>query len=251
MENGRTLPKGDKKNQSAIVIGASSGIGRELAKLLASKHYDLGLVARRDNLLVDLQKELAAKSYVQSMDISDLDDSKKKFQALIQAMGQVSLIVIAASIGEITQDLNWIEDKSTIDTNVIGVTFIIHLAMEHFMNQGKGQLVVLSSVAALRGSAYSLSYNASKSFISNYLEGLQAFVFKKKLPIFISDVRPGFVETRMAKGEGLFWVQPVPKITKQIWKAIVHKKEVVYVSKRWRLLAFFYRVLPKWVLKRL
>ena len=67
---------------------------------------------------------------------------------------------------------------------------------------------------------------------------------KSKMPITVTDVRPGFVNTEMAKGEGLFWVAPVDKAAKQIFKAILSKKKVVYVTKRWRIVAGLLKRIP-------
>jgi short-subunit dehydrogenase len=235
----------------AIVIGASSGIGRELAILLSKEQYEVGLVARREPLLKDLQAKLHGVSYIQVIDIANMETAKPQWEALLDRMGKVDLIVISAGIGELTTELNWEDDKKTIDTNITGVTQIIHMAIAHFMSHGKGHLVVISSLAALRGGADAISYNASKAYLANYAEGLQGFLYRKQSPILVTDVRPGLVDTPMAKGEGLFWVQSVPKIAKQIWRGIQKRKAVVVVSKRWRIIALLMRLIPRSLWKRM
>jgi len=96
--------------------------------------------------------------------------------------------------------------------------------------------VAISSVAGIRGSRQAPSYNATKSYQINYLEGLRQKSIKSKKPIFVTDIRPGLVDTDMAKGDGLFWVMSVEKVTKQIFKAIKNKSKVAYVTKRWGLI---------------
>jgi len=123
--------------------------------------------------------------------------------------------------------------------------------MKFFKSQGHGHLVNISSIEGIRGNGLAPSYNATKAYQINYLEGLRLNVSKSKLPIFVTDVRPGFVDTAMAKGEGLFWVAPVKKAADQIYGAIKRKKNVVYVSKRWRLIGYILKAIPYSMLKRL
>jgi short-subunit dehydrogenase len=166
-------------------------------------------------------------------------------------MGGVDLVIIASGTGEINKELHWEIEKNTIMVNVLGVTAMIQVSMQHFIKNKKGHLVVITSIAGLRGSAEGTVYNASKSYQSNYLEGLQAFVTKYYKQITISDIRPGFIDTEMAKGEGLFWVQPVKKAAQQIWTAILKKNNITYITKRWRLIAILYKMLPRWLYYRM
>ena len=123
--------------------------------------------------------------------------------------------------------------------------------MDLFRKQGHGHLVNISSVAGLRGNRVAPSYNASKAYQIKYLEGLHLLVDRKRLPVQVTDVRPGFVKTDMAKGKGMFWVAPVEKAAKQIFDAIKRRKKVVYVTKRWWLIGVLYKSLPYVLLKRL
>lgn len=231
----------------AIIIGASSGIGRELAKILAEENYDLGLMARREKHLVELQERLSTKSYVQYIDISEQDEAIANLKALIIEMGGVDLVIVTSGSGHINDALDWEKEKQTIDVNVSGVTAMIGAAYKYFEGKKHGHLVVISSVGALRGSRQATSYNASKAYISNYLEGIRCKAKKDKLNITITDIRPGLIDTDMAKGEGLFWVQPLEKASKQMYKSIKQKKEIVYVTKRWAIIAFILKHMPNWI----
>jgi short-subunit dehydrogenase len=228
----------------AIIIGASSGIGRELAKIFSKEKYDLGLVARRSNLLFELQKELPTKSYVKSIDISKQDEAMRQLTELISEMDGVDLIIIASGIGDFNEELNWDKEKEVIDVNVSGVTAMINISLKHFMKKNSGQLVVISSVGGLRGSRGAPSYNASKAFLSNYLEGIRCKVRKSNSNITITDIRPGLIDTDMAKGEGLFWVQPLEKASYQIYDKIKQKRKIAYVTKRWGIVAFILKHMP-------
>jgi short-subunit dehydrogenase len=119
--------------------------------------------------------------------------------------------------------------------------------MKYFISHGRGHLVGISSLAALRGNRFSPAYSASKSFLSIYLEGLRHKAVKEKLSVTVTDIKPGYVNTAMAKGKYLFWIAPVPKAVKQIIKAIEKKKAVAYITRRWRVIAWIYKALPKWI----
>lgn len=224
--------------RKVIIIGASSGIGKELARIFAENNYILGLAARRVELLHQLQEEMHTESFVKYIDISKPEEAMDQLSDMIADMKDVDIIVITSGTGYINNELDWQKEKETIDVNVTGVTSVINAAIKYFIEKKAGQLVVISSIAALRGSSDSPSYSASKAYISNYLEGIRTKVKKDKLDITITDIRPGLVDTAMAKGEGLFWVQPVEKAARQIYTKIIKKKKVAYVTKRWYIVAF-------------
>ena len=69
--------------------------------------------------------------------------------------------------------------------------------------------------------------------------------------MWVTDIRPGFVDTAMATGDGIFWLVPLEKAAQQIFSAIKRKKRVAYISKRWSLIAFVLKILPAWLLKKI
>jgi len=237
--------------QKAIIIGASSGIGRELAKILSQNNYVVGLVGRRIELLSELQSEISTKTYVKCIDIVQTAEAINLFEELIREMDGMDLIVISSGVGFINHGLDWVQEKETIEVNVSGFTAMASAAFKYFCKQGSGHIVGISSIAAIRGGSESPAYNASKAFVSNYMEGLRQKASKLKLPIIITDIQPGFVNTAMAKGEGLFWVASPGKAAWQIFKAIKNKKKHTYITKRWRIIAWLLKVMPDWVYNRL
>jgi len=237
--------------KKAIVIGASSGIGLQLARVLSKDGYAVGLTGRRLELLNNLKKELPAQTFISQMDINNTSEAMDKLNGLIGEMGGVDLIVVSAGIGHINHELDWTKEQETITTNVLGVTAIINAAMQVFLTKKSGHLAVISSVAALWGSGECPAYNASKAFVSNYLEGIRCKVKKLKMDITVTDIKPGLVDTAMAKGEGLFWVMPLEKAADQIYTALRHKKDEVIVTKRWRIIAFLLKIMPKFLYYKL
>jgi short-subunit dehydrogenase len=237
--------------KAAIVIGASSGIGRALAKILGSNGYAVGLAGRRLKLLSDLQSELPSPSYIKTLDVSNPAEAIALLRELIAEMKNVDLFVISAGTGFVNPDLSWEWEKRTIDVNVSGFAAVANVAAEHLQARGSGHIVGISSLAAIRGGGESPAYNASKAFVSNYLEGLRHRFGKRKLPIVVTDVQPGFVDTAMAKGDGLFWVASPSMVAQQIFEAIQKRKKHIYVTKRWRVVAWLLKAMPDWIYNRL
>ena len=233
--------------KKAIIMGASSGMGKELAKILSGKDYIVGLAARRTDLLKELQKELSNKSLIKQIDISKPEDAEIKFKEMIREMGGVDLVFISSGHGDLNSKLKWPIEKATIDVNVTGFALIAGIALQHFLERGSGHLVGISSIAALRGQRSAPAYAASKAFVSNYLEGLRHIAIKSRKPIFITDVQPGFVKTPMSRGNNLFWISTVQKATSQIYDAIVKKKNHAYITKRWRIVAWIMKIVPDWI----
>jgi len=237
--------------RKAIVVGASSGIGYELAKILSRNQYIVGVMARRIQLLNELRNDAEGKMFVQEIDVRDAESAMEILAKFIKEMGGIDLIVISAGTGDVNVSLNWPLENETIKTNVTGFAALVNVAMHHFMAKGYGHLVGISSIAALRGGRESPAYNASKSFESNYLEGLRQMVRKSRLPITITDIKPGFVNTAMAKGDGIFWAAPAGKAAMQIYNAIERKRAHAYITHRWRLIAWLLKVLPTSIYERL
>jgi len=237
--------------KKAIIIGASSGIGRELAKIIAATGYTVGLTARRTELLKELSAEIISKTYIKSLDLSKPEEASSKVQELIEEMHGVDLIIISSGAGYINHELDWQKEKETIDVNVIGFVAMVNVAMKHFLKRGEGILVGISSIAGLKGNAAAPAYSASKSFVSNYLSGIRYQVKKRKANIKIIDIKPGFVDTEMAKGEKIFWVASPGKAAAQIYHCIKNGKEHAYITKRWIVVAWIFKLIPDWLFQKL
>lgn len=237
--------------KKAIIIGATSGIGRELAVILSAQGYHVGLAGRRGELLDEVRGSLAGKSHAKRIDVARPSEAISLLEELIAEMDGVDLIVISAGTGHINPELQWALEKETIDVNVLGFSAMANVAFHHFQQRGSGHLVGISSIAALRGGKDAPAYNATKAFASNYLEGLRQKATGLGLPIAVTDVQPGFVDTAMAKGDVLFWVASPEKAARQIYAAIKKRKDHTYITKRWRLFAWVLKIVPGFIYKRL
>jgi short-subunit dehydrogenase len=229
--------------KSAVIIGASSGIGRALAVTLSLDGYRVGVVARRTDLLAQLQAELAGPCVIKTADVSQPEAAMPLVRELVEELGDVELFIISAGTGFENPALAWEPERDTIAVNVLGFAGMVNVAVAHLEKRGAGHLVGISSLAALRGNRVAPAYNASKAFVSNYLQGVRYRFNRLKLPIAVTDVQPGFVDTRMAAGNR-FWIASPQTAAGQIVAAIRGRKRRVYVTRRWRLIAWMLRVVP-------
>jgi len=233
-----------------IIIGATSGIGRALAKEISSDGCVVGITGRRQALLDTLQDELVAPSYPAVFDVTDAEQASAAFDTLVAKMGHIDAVVINAGYGNTDPGFPLKDDLQTVSVNVLGFTVIANLAYRYFQQQGAGHIVGISSVAAVRGGPFA-TYNASKAYVSSYLEGVACRKECRSGAIAITDVRPGFVDTDMAKGDDLFWVSTPEKAAQQIYTAIKRKKRVVYITKRWRWVAYLITSVPFFLYRKI
>jgi short-subunit dehydrogenase len=231
--------------KTVMIIGATSGLGRELAKLYAAHRYRVGVTGRRAELLQELHQENPQAYVTKILDVTNPGEAVPRLDELAIELGGLDLLIISAGVGELNPALAFELEQPTIATNVLGFTAVADWAFNFFAAQQAGHLVALSSIGGLRGSRHAPAYNASKAYQMNYLEGLRQKAAQLQHPIFVTDIRPGLVATAMAQGEGLFWVMPVEKTARQIYHAISRRHQVAYVTKRWRLLAALLKRIPR------
>jgi short-subunit dehydrogenase len=230
--------------KKAIVVGASSGIGWQLAVLLAAHGYKVGITGRRDQLLLNLQKTRPEQFIVSVFDVTDIADVPAQLNQLVGDLGGLDLLVLSSGTGKINPTLDPAIEQQINALNVTGFTAVANWGFSFFQKQSFGHFAAITSIAGIRGSRQAPAYFASKAYQINYLEGLRQKAKNTKLPIYVTDIRPGFVDTAMAAGENLFWVAPVEKAADQIYRAIENKRDVAYITKRWRIIAFLFRILP-------
>ena len=227
-----------------VIIGATSGICKALFEKYARGDNRIGIVGRRANLLDELCQKYPSKTITAKADITNLEEIEQAINALHKELEYIDLAIVCSGIGDINATLEYNVERLTIDTNITGWTFVIDRLYNIFVQQGHGHLVAITSAGGLRGEPIAPAYSASKAYQINYMEALRKKAYKSGNHIHVTDIRPGLVNTAMAKGEGLFWVMPVEKAASQIITAIRKQMSKAYVTKRWHILAVINKNLP-------
>lgn len=231
-------------SKNALLFGATSGIGRELAKVLVEDGYNVMITGRRIEKLKEIQSENPQNYKIQQHDITDVDATKKVFENLPTVFDKVDLIIHNSGIAEENFELEWQKALPTIEVNVIGATRVYQLAYNYFKDQGYGHLVGVTSIASIRGNRGVAAYHASKAYQASYLESLWMKARRsKKAKIDVTNILPGYVDTAIIIGP-TFWMSSLEKATKQIYRAIKLKKRKAYITRRWALIGLFLKIIP-------
>jgi len=238
------------QQKKIIIIGATSGIGRELARTFALKGFHVGVTGRRMNLLLSLQEEFPQNIFIECFDVTGKENIPH-FQGLIEKLEGLDILVYNSGYGETSDNLDWEVENKTTAVNVNGFIEIVCYGFNYFLNQGYGQIACTSSIASIRGNSMAPAYSAGKAFESTYMEGLFLKAKRLQKEIAITDIQPGFVDTHLAKGDRKFWVAPVEKAAAQMYTAIQKKKKRAYITRRWRIIAWLLKYMPAFIYNRL
>jgi short-subunit dehydrogenase len=240
----------NKKMKKAIIIGGTSGIGEGLATVLLSNNYIVGLTGIEKNMLEDLQNSGQKNLEVKYLNCLT-DNTSEKITELVETLGGLDLLILSAGIGNLNKNLGFEVENNANKLNVLAFTEIADWTYRYFEKQGHGHFVAITSISGLFGSRIAPAYHAAKSYQINYLEGLRQRARKTGKLIYVTDIRPGFVDTTMTKGKKMVWAATKDKTAKQIFELIKKKRGYGYVTKRWRLVAGIIKILPTWILIRL
>jgi short-subunit dehydrogenase len=247
-----------ERHQTAIIVGASSGIGAALAHQLISHSYSVALVARRIEKLTELSDELNrdAPAGIVALpyphDVTDYAKTPLLFQTITADLQGLDLIVYAAAVqpAMTPEEYDFEKNSAMVDVNLKGAIAWLDLAAERFERAGTGHLVGISSIAADRGRRLSPAYNASKAGMDTYLEGLRNRVSRSG--VTVTTIRPGFVDTKLLENAArTFWVISADDAARQIYRSIQKKKQTVYLPKRWRYVGLVIKTLPSLIFRRL
>lgn len=234
-----------------VIIGATSGISKALFVKYANADNHIGIVGRRANLLDGLSQKYPSMTIKAKADITNLEEIEHAINAFHKEMEHIDLAIVCSGKGNINATLDYNIEQPIIATNIVGWTLVIDMLYHILEQQGHGHLVAITSAGGLRGEPMAPAYSATKAYQINYMEALRKKAFKNGSQIAVTDIRPGLVDTAMAKGEGLFWVMPVDKVASQIIAAIRKKKSKAYVTRRWHILAIINKNLPFFLYKRM
>lgn len=236
--------------EKAIIIGGTSGIGKALAAVLLENQYHLAITGIEKEFIKTVQNEEKEHLLVDYLDCIN-DNIKEKLETLVERLGGLDLLVFSAGKANLSKELGFEIEHTANQLNVLAFAEVADWAYRYFEDKGGGHFVGLSSVSGLFGSRFGPAYHAGKSFQIVYMEGLRHLARKSKLPVYITDVRPGYVSTPMTEGKKMFWATTPEKAARQIFRLIQKKKSIGYVSRRWRIVSILIRLLRPWFIKRL
>lgn len=222
-----------------LIIGATSGIGNSLWRHYTSEGHNVAVFGRRKKLLQEMGASSPELTHTECCDISVASQLEAAIASAHRRLRNIDIAIICAGTGELNPQLDIATEQDTIATNVTGWTIAVDMLYLIFERQGYGHLVTVTSVGGLQPTPVAPSYSASKAYQINYTKSLRRKA--RGTGFTVTEIRPGLVDTRMAKGDGLFWVMPLPKVTAQIVKAIRRKSKCRVVTNRWRILNFILR----------
>jgi len=235
--------------KKAIVVGGSAGMGKEVALILAKNGCKVAITGRNTNRLQEVKSLNPTHIICFPFDLIDLKN-EEKLNGLVEELKGLDLLIISAGRGDINPQILFDTDKKIIDLNVMAFTQVINWGFIFFKKQGYGQIVGFTSIAGMRGIRHAPAYSASKSYQIKYFESLRQKTVKEKLKITLTEVRPGFVDTKKVEVKK-FWSARPEIASKQIYRAIKNKRSVVYITKRWGLIGFILNFIPRFIYDRL
>ena len=238
----------DKK---VIIIGATSGIGREVALIYIAQGWKVGVAGRREAELEALRSAYPEQVSAQALDVTK-EDAPQKLQALIEQVGGMDVFLLSSGIGKQNPTLETGLELTTAATNVEGFIRMTNAAYHYFEQQGHGHLAVISSIAGTKGLGAAPAYSATKGFQNIYMDALDQLARMKKLNIRFTDIRPGFVATPLLNNQKKYpMLMDAPIVALDIVSAIEKKKRIAIIDWKFRLLVGFWRLIPKWIWLRL
>ena len=227
-----------------IIIGASSGMGLEVAKLLLAEGHHLGVAARREDRLQALKQLAPDRVETATIDVT-AENALARLRELIDRMGGMDLFFYSSGIGKQNRTLTPDIELNTVNTNGMGFTRMIGEAYRYFAEQGKGHIAAITSIAGTKGLGPAPSYSATKAFQNVYLQSLEQQANARGLNIRFTDIRPGFVNTDLLNDNFNYPMMLKPeKAARQIVRALKNKRHIQVIDWKYAILTPLWRLLP-------
>jgi len=237
--------------KTAIIVGASSGIGLEVAKLLLADGWHLGVAARREEPLMALKATAPECVEVMTIDVTN-PDAGERLLSLIEQVGGMDLYFHASGIGKQNRTLNEDIELRTMETNAVGFTRMIGVAYRYFAERGTGHIAAITSIAGTKGLGPAPAYSATKALQATYLQSLEQQAHQRGLDIRFTDIRPGFVDTALLSDNFRYPMLMRPdSVARDIVRSVYQHRHVRVIDYRYRILTFFWRLIPRWIWRRM
>lgn len=251
-------------------MGATSGIGQEVARLLAANGYEVGIAGRREERLVQMAQATPGIVAYRQIDVTK-EDAPTELHKLIDELGGMDLYFHSSGIGWENVALDADKELKTVETNGMGFVRMVSAAYNWFAEQRtdeaklraeeaeqrasgkerKARIACITSIARTRGLGAAPAYSATKRMQAHYLECLSQQARMRHLNIGITDIRPGFVATDLIAGSHFPLQLKAEDVARTIVSAIESGSEVVTIDWRYRLLVAAWQLIPRWLWVRL
>ena len=251
----KQLPR--KQTGHVIIIGASSGIGREIALLYIRRGWTVGIAARREAALNELKAMAPERVHTAYVDITQRGCENDIAQLIHALGGKIDIYWHVAGVGKKNYDLSEGIEIQTSDTNATGFMRSIGMAYRHMERQGGGHIAAVTSIAGTKGLGPAPAYSATKALQNIYLLALEQLAHKQRLNIRFTDVRPGFVDTELLSAlsdnrkASYPMLMQVDKVARCAVSAVERNRHVAVIDWRWRCLTALWRRIPRWLWRRL
>ena len=240
--------------KNAVVIGASSGIGKALAELLIKQGVNTALVSRRRGPMTEIASKatMGTIARVYEHDVTQYDEVAPLLQQIAHDLGGLDLVIYSSGVMPSVEEneYSFDKDREMIEVNLLGGMAWLNEAAKRFERTKTGTIVGISSVAGDRGRRGNPAYCTSKAAFSTYLESLRNRL--SRFGVKVVTIKPGFIDTDMTRGKpGLFWLISAEEAAKQILEASKAGVSTAYIPGRWRYVAAALKSIPSFVFKRL
>lgn len=234
-----------------VIIGATSGIGLEVARLYRANGWKVGVAGRRMERLEAFRHESSEEVAIQQLDVTQADATSQLYH-LIDQLGGMDVFFLSSGVGNQNRQLDPAIEMRTVATNAEGFTRMVIAAYHYFSQQpAGGHIAVISSIAGTKGLGAAPSYSATKRFQNCYIDALSQLARMQKLPITFTDIRPGFVETDLLQKDRYPMKMKPDRVAQQIVIAVDKRRRRIVIDWRYGVLVFFWHLLPNWLWERL
>jgi len=242
--------------KNILILGATSAIAEQTARIYANRKNNLCLVARDEEKLHtvadDLKVRGASEVTTLCFDLGHTHKHQELLDVVENSMSKIDIVLVAYGTlgdqGKCESDFD--ETLQELHTNFLSIVSLLTLLANLFEQQKHGTIAVISSPAGDRGRQSNYIYGSAKGALSVFLQGLRNRLFKST--VHVLTIKPGFVDTPMTSSfkKGLLWVQP-DVIARGIVHAIDRRKDVVYLPFFWRYIMLIIKLIPERIFKKL
>ena len=234
-----------------IIIGATSGIGLEVARCYLKDGWQVGVAGRREEELEKIRLSAPGQVCTQTIDVTR-EDAPFSLEQLITKMGGMDVFLLSSGIGKQNLSLQPDIELQTAATNVSGFIRMVNAAYHYFEQQGKGHIAVISSIAGTKGLGSAPAYSATKALQNTYLQALEQLANSQRLNIRFTDLRPGFVDTPLLSGTHHYpMLLDVDSVADDIVRSVLRKRHVRVIDWRWRCVTTLWKLIPRWIWRKM